>query len=220
MRLTIAYLLFIASSFFLMACDNKNSIQTSAFSTEAAHMRVVFLGDSLTDGYTLGKSRSYPTIIRARLKEEDFDAVVVNAGMSGDTTLDGLRRLTALLDKPVDVLLVALGTNDLFQRVPPAAIEDNLMAIGRAVRERSPNAVLIVAGVAGAWDAPSDYLKAFEPIHLRVAERLDAVYIASLLDNVAGKPELNLPDMVHPNEQGHQVIADNVWPVIREVIKK
>jgi len=190
---------------------------------EAADDRpvVLFLGDSLTSGYHLDPEEAYPAHIQRRIDEEDLGFRVVNVGVSGDTTIDGLNRLDWLLADPADVLVLALGANDALRGQPLSHTEANLRAILERTRERTPRVRFVIAGMQMPANYGEPYRSAFAELFVRLAEEYDAVLISFLLDGVAGDPERNLPDGIHPTAEGHRIIAETVWmklaPVLRAV---
>ena len=179
-------------------------------------LHLLILGDSLTDGYTLGKQKSYPHYLSERAKQEGIPLRITNAGVSGNTSADGLRRVSRVLKEPVDVFMLALGTNDLFRDVPLEQMDRNLRTILDRVREHSPKVILIVAGLESAWEAPTELKEPFEAAFRHIAEDYQAHYIPSLLFGVAGVPSLNLPDQIHPNTDGNKRIAEHVWPTVKK----
>ncbi|MFQ5537267.1 MAG: arylesterase [Gemmatimonadota bacterium] len=178
----------------------------------AAAPRVVFLGTSLTAG--LGLLRSQDTYV-ARLAEladsAGLSIRVVNAGVSGDTSAGGRARLSWILRDPVDVLVVELGANDGLRGLSPRALEDNLRAIVRETRSRYPEAVVMIAEMKAPPNLGERYMQAFEAVFPRVAREEGAVLIPFLLEGVAGNPDLNQGDGIHPTPKGHRIMAHTVW---------
>ena len=182
-----------------------------------AAVRVVFLGDSLTAGLGLGAEETYPALIENRLREEGYDVRVVNAGVSGDTTAGGLARLDWLLGQDPDVVVVALGANDGLRGLPLERTEENLRAIVRRSREAGARVLLL-----GMRIPPShglDYAGEFREIYPRIARDLGVPLVLFLLEEVAAKPALNLPDRIHPNARGHRRMAATVYPEIEELVE-
>lgn len=172
--------------------------------------RIVFLGDSLTAGYRLEPEQAYPQVVGELLKERGRDVQVVNAGVSGDTSAGGLRRIDWLLRQPMDVLFLALGANDALRGQPVEATRDNLISIIDKARAAYPDLRIILAGMLAPPNMGAAYREAFAGIYPEVAARTGVERMPFLLDGVAAKPELNLPDGVHPNARGQRVIAENV----------
>jgi acyl-CoA thioesterase I len=182
---------------------------------------IVALGDSLTDGYNLSRKQAYPALIAEKMRSANYPFQVVNAGSSGDTTADGLRRLPALLrGKRIDVLILALGINDAFRGVPIEQMRSNLQAIIDQTRARHPNVSIIIAGMQLPLESRDGYVRAFGEMYGTLAEKNHAALIPYLLEGVGGDPELNLSDRIHPNAAGQRLLAENVWRVLEPVLQK
>ena len=185
-------------------------------------LTVVFFGDSLTAGYGLANpdETAYPALIADRLEAAGVPARVVNAGNSGETSAGGLRRVDWILSRTTpDVFVLALGGNDMLRGQPPAETEKNLRAILDKVRERAPEARLVVAGLEALPNLGAAYGDAFRQVFGEVAEDYDATLLPFLLDGVAGDPALNQADGVHPTARGQQIIAQTVWGTLEPVLK-
>ena len=184
----------------------------------AAARTLAFLGDSLTAGYGVEPGESYPALIQARLKAQGLDWQVVNAGVSGDTSADGLRRTDRLLQKPVDVLFLCLGANDGMRGLPVVELEKNLRAI--VAKARAKKAVVVLAGIQVPENYGADYRKAFSAVFPRLAKEQRLPFLPFLLEGVAMDPALNQADRIHPNAAGHRIVADHVWKVLQPVLAK
>jgi acyl-CoA thioesterase-1 len=176
----------------------------------AAERVVVALGDSLTAGLGVAAEEAWPALIDARLRREGYPYRVVNAGVSGDTTAGGLRRVDWVLRSRPEVAVVALGANDGLRGLPTDAMEANLLAI--VERLRAAGARVLVAGMQVPPNYGAAYTRAFQDVFQDVARRTGAALMPFLLDGVAADPRLNLPDGIHPNAAGHRAIAEHVWP--------
>ena len=180
---------------------------------------VVFLGTSLTAG--MGLEREADTFV-ARLAEMADSAGkpirAVNAGVSGETSAGGLRRLDWVLREPLDVLVLELGANDGLRGQDPLALADNLTQIVRRTRTRYPHAQVILAGMEAPPNLGDAYTAAFRSVFTEIADREDTRLVPFLLEGVAGVPELNQEDRIHPTAEGHRRIATNVWPVLEAVL--
>jgi acyl-CoA thioesterase I len=176
---------------------------------------VVFLGTSLTAG--LGLARDEDTYV-ARVAELADSAGTpiraVNAGVSGETSAGGLRRLDWVLRDPVDVLVLELGANDGLRGQDPFATRNNLVEIMRRTRTRYPAVRIVLAGMEAPPNLGPLFTDAFREVFASAAEQEGALLIPFLLDGVAGVPELNQSDRIHPTAQGHSLMADNVWEVL------
>ena len=181
-----------------------------------ARPQIVALGDSLTVGLGLLESESYPTLLQQKLDEEGYSFEVLNAGISGDTSAGGLRRLDWALEGDVRILLVALGANDGLRGLSVAEMKQNLTTI--IERARAKNVVVILAGMEAPPNYGPEYVQSFRTAFRDVAAREHVLLIPFLLDKVAGQASLNQSDGIHPNADGARVIADTVWPVLRSVL--
>jgi acyl-CoA thioesterase I len=176
--------------------------------------RVVVLGDSLA--VSPDRSRAFPSHLQAEIQRRGAPWVVVNAGINGDTTTGGLRRVEALLDKDVDVLIVALGANDGLRGVPLPTVEQNLSAIIDIARRR--NVSVLLCGMETPPTRGWDYTLGFHNVFPRIAKRHAVPLVPFLLTGVALVREMNGPDGVHPNAEGARRIADNVWPHLESLL--
>jgi acyl-CoA thioesterase-1 len=176
--------------------------------------RIVFLGDSLTAGYGLDPEQAYPKLVETALREKGSEVTVVNAGVSGDTTAGGLRRLNWILRQPVDTLFIALGANDALRGQSVEAAKDNLRDMIRTARKAYPEARIILAGMLAPPNMGQAYQEAFAQIYPDLAKSEDVELLPFLLDGVAGEPQLNLADGTHPNAEGHRRIARLVIEVL------
>lgn len=188
-----------------------------------ARKTIVFLGDSLSAGYGIDPTQAFPALIQKRLDEQKLPFTVVNAGVSGDTTAGGLRRIDWLLKRPVDILVLELGGNDGLRGIAPAATRTNLVGIIEKTRKRYPQAKIVLAGMQMPPNMGESFTRAFREIYPDLARQYSTALIPFLLEKVGGDPELNLPDMVHPTAKGHEIVAETVWktlePVVKEVMK-
>lgn len=184
--------------------------------TDPARPKVVFLGDSLTAGYGLDETQSYPSLLQQRMDAEGYAFEVVNAGVSGDTSAGGLRRIDWALDGNVRVLVLTLGANDGLRGLSIQEMKQNLTAIIR--RARAKNVTVILAGMEAPPNYGQEYATAFRSAFRDIATSERVLFIPFLLDKVAGESALNLGDGIHPNERGTRIVADTVWAVLRPVL--
>ena len=178
---------------------------------------VVFLGDSLTAGLGIGEAEAFPEQIRLRLEAAGLSIRVVNAGVSGDTTAGGRARLDWVLRQRPDVLVVGLGANDGLRGLQLEETEANLREIVAGARQAGARALLL--GMMLPPNYGPDYTGAFQAIFPRLAEELEVPLVPFLLDGVAGIPELNQADGIHPTAEGHRLMAGNVAPVLRQMLE-
>jgi acyl-CoA thioesterase-1 len=184
----------------------------------AADHVVIALGDSLTVGLGVGPDEAYPALLEARLRREGFDYRVVNAGVSGDTSAGGLRRIDWALKLRPEVVIVALGANDGLRGQPAEALRENLARI--VERARVGGARVLLAGMRVPPNYGDEYARAFAAVYPAVARTSGAVLAPFLLDGVAGDPRLNQADGIHPTAEGQRVIAERLWPYLKPLLTK
>jgi acyl-CoA thioesterase-1 len=177
---------------------------------------IVCFGDSLTAGYGLSPEQAWPALLQERLDARDGPGAwrVVNAGLSGETTSGGLRRLAWVLRGDVDIFILALGANDGLRGQPVDRMERNLAEMLQRVRTSHPQARLVLAGMMMPLNLGEDYTRSFAAAFPKVAGEAGATLIPFLLDGVATVPELNLGDQIHPNENGQKRVLETVWKTL------
>jgi acyl-CoA thioesterase-1 len=181
--------------------------------------RIIFLGDSLTAGLGLDITESYPSLLQERLTREGFAFQVINAGVSGDTSAGGLRRLEwAMSDGDPQVLVVALGGNDGLRGLPPEQLEANLATIIERAQKRG--LTVILAGMEAPPNFGADYTARFRAVYPTLAKRYGVRLIPFLLAGVAGDPAFNQADGIHPNQRGAQAVADLVWRALEPALNE
>jgi acyl-CoA thioesterase I len=178
---------------------------------------IVALGDSLTAGLGVASDEAYPALLEARARKAGFDYRVVNAGVSGDTSAGGLRRLDWVLRSRPDVVIVALGSNDGLRGLPVAALRDNLTTI--VTRLRAAGARVLLVGMRVPPNYGAAYAGDFAEVFGSVALRTSVAFLPFLLEGVAGDPTLNQPDGIHPNAAGQRIVADRVWTALRPLLR-
>ena len=193
--------------------------QTLSAAEPASLKTVLILGDSLAAGYGITREEAFPALLQKKIETAKLPYRIVNGGVSGDTTAGGLRRIDWLLKQPVDVLIVELGGNDGLRGIQPAETRKNLQGIIDKARQKHPRVRIVVAGMQMPPNMGEDYMKAFAEVFPSIAQANQATLIPFLLEGVGGKPELNLPDGIHPTPNGHAIVADNVWKVLAPILK-
>jgi acyl-CoA thioesterase-1 len=179
---------------------------------------VLFLGTSLTAGLGLDESHAYPALIQEKLDSARIPLRVVNAGVSGETSAGGLRRVDWLLRQPVAMLILELGANDALRGQDLEATRRNLQAIIDRTRAAHPDAAIVIAGMQAPPNLGDRYTSAFRDIFPDLARRNRAALIPFLLEGVAGVPRLNQADGIHPTAEGDSIVAENVWKVLLPVL--
>ena len=220
-------LLLISACLLLAACGRETppsavtpvpAPAASAAAPQVARPRIVFLGDSLTAGLGLESAQSYPSLIGQRLAREGYDYEIVNAGVSGDTSAGGLRRMDWSLDGDVKVLVVALGANDGLRGLPPAELQKNLAAV--IERATAKGVAVVLAGMEAPPNFGADYTRQFRAVYTDLAQQYRVRFIPFLLLGVAGNGSLNQSDGIHPNVRGAQMVADLVWAELTSALAR
>lgn len=185
----------------------------------AAERKTIFIvGDSIAAGHGVDLEEAFPALLQERVNEKQLPYEVVNAGLSGDTTAGGVRRLPWLLRRHMDVLVLELGGNDGLRGITPKETKANLEKMIDLAREKNPAVQIIVAGMQMPQNMGEDYTREYREVFPTVAREKQAKLIPFLLEGVGGKTELNLPDRIHPNPAGHKIIAETVWKTLEPML--
>lgn len=182
---------------------------------------IIFFGNSLSAGYGVESHESFPSLIQGRLDSAGYDYTVINAGVSGETTATGKNRLEWVLERhTVDVFVLELGANDGLRGLPPEQTRQNLEDMIDMVRQLHPRAEIILAGMMVPPSMGREYGDRYNAIYPAIASAKNVKLIPFLLENVGGVTEMNQDDRIHPNPAGNKIVAENVWEVLKDVIKK
>jgi len=179
---------------------------------------ILFYGDSLTAGYGLTPEQAFPALVEKMLNSNGQQYRVVNAGVSGETSAGGLSRINWILNQHIDVFILELGANDGLRGVPLSSTKENLQGIIVQVRKKYPVVKIVIAGMMVPPNMGTEYSNEFQTMFPKLANDNDTALIPFLLDGVAGDPTLNLPDGIHPNVQGHKIVAGNVMQVLQQIL--
>lgn len=192
----------------------------SAQNANGGKMRIVILGDSITAGYGLDPQEAYPAVLQQKIDAATLPYTVSNAGVSGDTTAGGLRRITWALGKEgADVLVIALGGNDGLRGIAPEQTEKNLQGIADKARQKNPEMKIVIAAMQMPDNMGAEFTSKFREVFPKVATEKKAGLVPFLLEGVGGVDELNQADRIHPTAEGQKKVADNVWKVLEPVLK-
>jgi acyl-CoA thioesterase-1 len=192
--------------------------QKDSRDSTARKVTVLFFGTSLTAGYGLEPSQAFPVLIAAKSAVEGVPITAINAGLSGETSAGALRRIEWTLQRPVDVVVLETGGNDALRALDAAALKANLLGIVGKIRKAQPRARILLAVMEAPPNLGVRYTAAFHEAYSSVAKSEGLTLLPFLLDRVAGKPELNQDDGVHPNVAGEKIVADNVWRRLKPVV--
>ncbi|MBL7808161.1 MAG: arylesterase [Saprospiraceae bacterium] len=199
--------------------DKPASTANTAAETPAVQKKnIVFFGNSLTAAYQLSPEQGFTAILQRRIDTLKMPYVCVNAGLSGETTADGVNRVNWVLQQPVDVFVLELGGNDALRGLPIEASKKNLNDILEKVKAKYPDCKIVVAGMMAPPNLGATYTNTFRDMYPNLAKKFNAALIPFLLDGVGGVPSLNLPDGIHPNVEGQKIVAENVWTVLKGVL--
>ncbi len=203
------------------ASDSKDTSSTSdtTVTVETKEKVILFFGDSLTAGYGLELEEAFPALIQNRLDSLGLDYTVINSGLSGETTSGGRNRLSWVLNQKVDVFVLELGANDGLRGIPLTETRSNLQEMIDLVRKKNIDTKIVLAGMQIPPNMGPEYTSEFRKIFPELAEENEIALIPFLLEGVAGIPELNLEDGIHPTPEGHQIVRDNVWAVLEQVLQ-
>lgn len=200
----------------------QESPDSEVTTTEAVENRskiILFYGNSLTAGYGIDLDQAFPALIQKRLDSLGLDYTVINSGVSGETTSAGLNRLNWVLNQKVDVFVLELGANDGLRGVPLKETKQNLQEIIDLVREKNSDTQIILAGMQIPPNMGPEYTEEFRNIFPELAEKNEIPLIPFLLEGVAGNPDLNLEDGIHPTAEGHKILSENVWKILRDEVQ-
>ncbi|MFW5734265.1 MAG: arylesterase [Oceanidesulfovibrio sp.] len=181
-------------------------------------LTILAFGDSLTAGYGLDQGMAVPDLLEDMLRDNGYNVTIINAGVSGDTTTGGLARLPWALEQNPDAAILELGANDGLRGEDPQTMEENLGAMLQMFQERA--IPVLFTGMKAMPNLGAQYEEEFSAVFPRLAERYDVLFYPVYLKGVAGKPELNQPDGIHPNEEGASRIAHNLYPHVVELVEK
>ncbi len=200
--------------------DNSTDTSVAASKPSVSSKRtILFFGNSLTAGYGLDDpSQSFSGLIQKRIDSLGLDYKVVNAGVSGETTSGGNSRIDWVLKNPLDVFVLELGGNDGLRGIPVTETRKNLQAIIDKVKAKYPDAKLVLAGMQMPPSMGSQYTGEFRKLYKEIADKNNVKLIPFLLEGVGGEVKLNQKDGIHPTAEGHKIVAENVWEVLKDVL--
>lgn len=206
----------------ISSCDS-NPEKTQAENAEQAAVSTVkktilFFGNSLTAGYGIDPEESFAGRIQTRLDSLKKEYRVINGGLSGETTAGGLSRLDWFLEEEPYLFVLELGGNDGLRGIPLTETKKNLLEIVDKVKAKYPNTKIILAGMQIPPNMGQEYTEEFKAIYPAVAKEKNIELIPFLLEGVAGNPDLNLPDGIHPTPEGHKIVMETLWPYISKAL--
>jgi len=185
---------------------------------KTAQKTILFFGNSLTAGYGIEQEDSFAGLTQARLDSLQIAYRVINGGLSGETTAGGLSRLDWFLEDEPTIFVLELGGNDGLRGILPGESKKNLMAIIEKVKAKYPKTKIVLAGMQIPPNMGQDYTDEFKKIYPQIATEKNVTLIPFLLEGVAGNPDLNLPDGIHPTESGHKIVFETIWIYLKNLI--
>jgi acyl-CoA thioesterase I len=218
--------------FLLMAtlsCNNNDKSRSASSKEPAANKTsnvdsskmiktIVFFGNSLTAGYGVDPTEAYPALIQQKIDSLQLNYKVINAGVSGETSSGGYGRIDWILRQKVDVFVLELGGNDGLRGIPLSETKKNLQAIIDKVKTKYPDTKIILEGMQIPPNMGQQYTAAFKNIYPELAEKNKIALVPFLLKNVGGDAKLNQKDGIHPTAEGHKIVAQNVWEVLKNIL--
>jgi len=184
----------------------------------ARKVTVLFFGTSLTAGLGLDPSQAFSTLVAAKAAAEGTPITAVNAGLSGETSAGAVRRIEWTLQRPVDAVVVETGGNDALRALDPAALKANLLGVVGKIQKAQPRARILLVQMEAPPNLGARYTANFHDAYGEVAKAKHVTLLPFLLDRVAGKPELNQDDGIHPNVKGERIVADNIWRGLKPTV--
>lgn len=179
---------------------------------------ILFFGDSLTAGHGVDYYQAYPNVLQKLFNKDGLNWKVIPSGVSGETSAGGLRRVNWVLRNSVDIFVLALGGNDGLRGIDLSDTRKNLIETANRVKAKYPDASIVIAGMQMPPNLGKRYTDEFEALYPSVAEKLGAYFIPFLLEGVGGDPKLNLSDGIHPNPEGHQIIARHLYQSLKPLL--
>ncbi len=195
-----------------------DEIENESVSEQLEKKVIIFFGDSLTAGYQLDPEEAFPARIQEILDSLQLGYTVVNAGLSGETTASGRNRINWILNQKADIFILELGANDGLRGIPLSETRENLQAMIDTVKSKNAETEIILAGMQIPPNLGQEYTSEFRTLFKDLALENEIALIPFLLEGVAGIPELNLEDGIHPTPEGHEIVAENVWRILEPIV--
>ncbi|OBX26479.1 acyl-CoA thioesterase-1 [Gelidibacter algens] len=217
---------------FMFSCDDSKSEKTTEdqqaveqteapAATQTSSKTILCFGDSITAGYGLDDSAdAFPALLQQKIDSLDLNYTVINSGVSGETTAGGKSRIDWVIKQNVDLFLLELGANDGLRGVALSETRSNLQAIIDVVKEKSPETTIILAGMELPPNMGQDYTTEFRELYADLAEKNNVEFIPFILKDVGGIASLNQSDGIHPNVEGHKILADTVWETLGPLVMR
>lgn len=179
---------------------------------------ILIFGDSITAGYGVEPEQSFPSLIQNRIDSLALNYEIINGGLSGETSAGGLRRIDWVLQREVDIMILELGGNDGLRGIDLSSTKQNLQEIVDKAKAKYPSMLIIIAGMQVPPNLGIEYTQEFRDIFPALARENDLPLIPFILEKVGGLEEYNQPDQIHPNAEGHKLVAETVWEYLYPVL--
>lgn len=219
LKTLLQFILFLS----FIGCNSTNvkedSVEQPKSKTEVTEkQKIIFFGNSITAAYKLDPKDAFSNIIQTKIDSLGLNYECINAGNSGETTAGGLNRLNWVLNNGCDVFVLELGANDGLRGLPLDNTEKNLNAIIDLVFEKYPKCKVLLCGMKVPPSMGDTYSLQYDEMFARIGNRKEVTFLPFILDGVAGNPQLNLEDGIHPTTEGHKILAENVWEKLKPLL--
>ncbi len=212
-------IMFITCLFvFIGGCSDEPDDSEASQKQSEKMKTIVAVGDSLTAGYGLDQSESYPALLEKKLQAAGYDYRVVNGGVSGETSSGTLSRMEWILTLKPDIVILETGANDGLRGIDTQIVEKNIREILQLLEKR--DVVVLLAGMKMVWNLGPDYVGKFNGLYPKLAEEFDVLFFPFFLEGVATQSRLNLNDGIHPNAEGYEIITENIYPYVVQAIER
>jgi acyl-CoA thioesterase-1 len=222
MKLNSLILLFVFTLFIFSCAPRDEKVVQSENpeqrETKTEKKLILFFGNSLTAGYGIEAEDAFPGLVASRIDSLGLDYRIINGGLSGETTASGVARLEWFLEEEPDIFILELGGNDGLRGIAISETEKNLRAMIQMVKAKYPKTKILLAGMQIPPNMGQEYSSGFKDLYPRVSQEENLTLIPFLLEGVAGNPTLNLPDGIHPTEEGHLIVFETIWEFLAPLI--
>ena len=189
-------------------------ITISVSSQDQKKKTILIFGDSIAAGYGLEPQQAFPALIQEKVDSLGLSYEVINGGLSGETSAGGLRRINWVLQRDIDVMILELGGNDGLRGIDLSSTKENLQQIINRAKAKNPDIKIIIAGMQVPPNLGMEYTKEFQDLYPSLAEKNNLTLIPLILDKVGGRDEYMQSDQIHPNIEGHKIVAETIWDVL------
>jgi acyl-CoA thioesterase I len=213
---------------FTLACKDEKApnapiatekpLKPTASTAVSTKKNIVFFGNSLTAALGLSTTQGFPALIQKKIDSLQLDYTCINAGLSGETTVDGKNRVDWVLQQPVSIFVLELGGNDALRGLPVADAKANLLTIIEKVKKQYPTCKVMISGMMAPPNLGNKYTTDFSKMYADIAKTTNSALLPFLLEGVGGNPKLNQADGIHPTAEGQKIVTENIWKVLRPLL--